>query len=121
MITSAEVHAPQECCGLLAGLGDAITHVFPAQNVLASETQFEIAPEELFHIFRAMRDAGLEHLGIYHSHPHSENVPSPRDIDRSYYPGAVHFIISLSPKAPSPVRGFRILDGVVTELVIITP
>jgi proteasome lid subunit RPN8/RPN11 len=120
MITSAEVHTPQECCGLLAGGSDAITHAFPAQNALGSTTAFEIAPQELFHLFRAMRDAGLEHLGIYHSHPRSDNVPSPRDIEHAYYPGAVHFIITLLPTAPQPVRAFRILDGVVTELTIVT-
>lgn len=120
MTVEARTHAPQECCGLLAGRGDTITHVFPAPNALASTTEFEIAPQELFRIFRAMRDSGLEHLGIYHSHPHSENAPSPRDIERAYYPGAVNFIISLLTNAPRPVRAFRILDGVVTELTIIT-
>jgi proteasome lid subunit RPN8/RPN11 len=120
MIASAEVHAPQECCGLLAGGSDAIAHAFPAQNALGSTTAFEIAAQELFHLFHAMRDAGLEHLGIYHSHPHTENVPSPRDIEQAYYPGAVHFIITLLPSAPRPVRAFRILDGVVTELNILS-
>jgi [CysO sulfur-carrier protein]-S-L-cysteine hydrolase len=119
MIASAEVHAPQECCGLLAGHGDKITHVFPAQNVLSSTTSFEIASAELFHLFHAMRDAGLEHLGIYHSHPHSENVPSSRDIENAHYPGAVQFIITLLPGAPRPVRAFRIIDGVATELDIL--
>jgi proteasome lid subunit RPN8/RPN11 len=120
ILAEARAHAPQECCGLLAGRDTMISHVFPAPNVLGSATEFEIAPEELFHIFRAMRDAGLEHLGIYHSHPHSENAPSPRDIERAYYPGAVNFIVSLLPNAPRPVRAFRILDGVVTEFTIVT-
>ena len=83
-----------ECCGLLAGSGGCIPHLRPAHNALASATAYEIAPEELFRLFRQMRERGLDHLGIYHSHPATDNAPSPSDIARAYYPDAAWFIVS---------------------------
>ena len=67
---------------------------------------------------RAIREAGLELLGIYHSHPRGENCPSPRDIERAYYPDVAYFILSLDPNVPHPVRAFSIRDGKVEELSV---
>ncbi len=107
-----------ECCGLLAGRDAVITAIFPARNALASPVAFEIAPEELFRLFRRMRAMGLEHLGIYHSHSTGENFPSARDIERAFYPDAAYLIVSLQPGAAQPVRAFTIRDGNVSELAI---
>jgi proteasome lid subunit RPN8/RPN11 len=107
-----------ECCGLLAGREGVITTLYPATNVLASATRYEIAPEELFRLFRRMRAAGFELLGIYHSHPSGENFPSALDIERAYYPEAAYFILSPVPEAARPVRAFHICDGQVQELDI---
>ena len=65
---------------------------------------------------RAIRGAGLELLGIYHSHAHGPNEPSERDIERAYYPDAAYFI--LSPVAARPNRAFSIRDGKAIELEI---
>ncbi len=43
---------------------------------------------------REMRAAGLDLLGIYHSHPNGKNEPSQRDIERAYYPDAAYFVVS---------------------------
>jgi len=118
MLREARGRPGEECCGLLAGRDGVVTEAFPATNALGSATAFEIAPAELFRIFRAMRAAGLEHMGIYHSHPSGENAPSARDVERAYYPEAVHFILSPSPEAPRAVRAFEIRDGAVRELMI---
>jgi proteasome lid subunit RPN8/RPN11 len=103
---------------LLAGRHGEITAVFTAHNSLASANAYEIAPRELFALIKEIRAQGLEFLGIYHSHPNTENVPSATDIERAYYPDAPYFIISPKPDAPRPVRAFRIRDGKVTELSI---
>jgi proteasome lid subunit RPN8/RPN11 len=102
----------QECCGLLAGRDGVITEIFPAPNALRSGTEFEIAPQELFRIFRAMREAGLEHLGIYHSHPAGPAAPSARDVERAFYPDSAYFVIAAEAKA------FVIREGSVEELQI---
>jgi proteasome lid subunit RPN8/RPN11 len=107
-----------ECCGLLVGVGGVITKIFPAKNALASPSAYDVAPQELFQLFRRIREEGLEHLGIYHSHPTTENAPSPRDIELAAYPNEAYFIISPLPAAPRPVRAFSIRDGRVQELKI---
>jgi proteasome lid subunit RPN8/RPN11 len=109
----------EECCGLLAGRHGAIAQAFPAQNVaehLASA--YEIAPKELFRIMREIRAAGLELVGIYHSHPRGDNQPSPRDVERAYYPDAAYFILSPRADAPEPIRAYSIRDGRWTQLEI---
>jgi len=66
-----------------------------------------------------MRAAGLEHLGIYHSHPTGDNAPSPRDLEQAYYPDAAYFIISPLPDAPQAIRAFAIRDNTCAELNVI--
>jgi proteasome lid subunit RPN8/RPN11 len=107
-----------ECCGLLAGRGGVISTVLPAKNALASATAFDIAPAELFRLFHRMRELGLDHLGIYHSHPAGDNAPSPSDIARAYYPAVAYIILSPRAGAPKPVRAFSIQNEEVEELGI---
>jgi proteasome lid subunit RPN8/RPN11 len=118
MMEAASADVTRECCGLLAGRDGSFTTIFPAQNALASATAYEIAPQELFAAFREIRAQNLVFLGIYHSHPQTENIPSPTDIGRAYYPDAIHFIISPKSDAPKPIRAFRISDDNFTELSI---
>ena len=92
--------------------------MLPAPNALASPTAFEIAPVELFRLVREMRAQDLDHLGIYHSHPAGENSPSPRDVERAFYPDLAYFILSLRPAASQPIRAFSIRDGNVNEFAI---
>jgi [CysO sulfur-carrier protein]-S-L-cysteine hydrolase len=118
LLAAARRDPSHECCGLLAGRAGEITTIFAAQNSLSSSKAYEIAPRELFSIFRKIRAENLELLGIYHSHPETKNTPSAKDIAYAYYPDALYFIISPKPDAPKPIRAFRIRDGNVTELSI---
>lgn len=119
MLLHARREPQIECCGLLAGRDDIITTIFPAQNALASATTYEIASQQLFRFFRAMREQGLIHLGLYHSHPAGENAPSARDIEQAFYPDQVYFILSTRQDAPRAVRAFSIREGRIQELEII--
>lgn len=118
LLAHARREGALECCGLLAGRDGVISTALPARNALASETSFEIAPAELFEMFRLMRARGLEHMGIYHSHPVGENAPSSRDIGKAYYPGVAYFIISPTPGASNAVRAFAIQEDAAEELPI---
>lgn len=111
----------QECCGLLAGRDEVITHIFPARNAHSQPaTAYEIAPQELFRVMKEIRAQQLELMGIYHSHPRGENRPSQSDIARGFYPDTPYFILSPPGDAPQPVRAFLIRDDDVTELRIET-
>jgi proteasome lid subunit RPN8/RPN11 len=116
---AAREHPDQECCGLLAARNGIITMQLPAANALASATVYEIAPRELFALFRRIRVEQLDFAGIYHSHPSTDNIPSPRDIERAFYPDASYLIISPRADAPAPIRAFRIRAARVAELEII--
>ena len=115
----ARSNPDEECCGLLAGRHGVITQAFPARNAAEHPaTAYEIAPKELFRVMREIRASGLELLGIYHSHPNGDNQPSPRDVERAYYPDAVYFILSPRRDATGPIRAYSIRDGHWIELRI---
>jgi proteasome lid subunit RPN8/RPN11 len=120
MIAHAGREPQTECCGLLAGSDGVISAIFPATNSLSSPKVYEIAPRELFQLFRAIREAGLTHLGQYHSHLFTENFPSASDIEQAGYPDHAYFIVSLRADALTPVRAFSIREGCVLELEIIS-
>ncbi len=104
---------------MLAGRHGAIAQAYPAQNAAERPaTAYEIPPKQLFRIMREIRAAGLELLGIYHSHPNGDNQPSPRDVERAYYPDAAYLILSPRADAPKPIRAFSIRDGDWMELRI---
>jgi proteasome lid subunit RPN8/RPN11 len=108
-----------ERCGLLAGCDGVISRVLHAHNIAGDPaTQYEMAPAELIQLMREIRGAGLQLLGIYHSHPHGTNEPSRTDIARAYYADAAYFIITPQPYEERPVRAFSIRDGDVSELQI---
>ena len=120
MLAHARRETHIECCGLLAGRDGEITSIVPATNALSSATAYEIEPRELFEMFRYLSKKELTHLGQYHSHLSTENVPSPTDIEQAGYPDQAYFIVSLRTDAPNPIRAFSIRDGVVKELDIIS-
>ena len=119
MRSEAEREPQQECCGLLAGCDGVISRSYPVANGAANPAiAYEIAPRDLFRIMREIRAAGLELLGIYHSHPTGDNYPSLRDIERAFYSEAAYFILSARLDAPKALRAFSICDGKVAELEI---
>jgi proteasome lid subunit RPN8/RPN11 len=115
MVAHARDELPNEACGLLAGHGERVTHAFRAHNKEQSRVRYEIDPQDLIRLFRTMCDARLEHVGIYHSHTHSEAYPSATDIRLAYYPDALYFIVSLMNREAPRVRAFRIREGRVSE------
>jgi len=119
LMEHARANPSEECCGLLVGRAGAISRSFPATNIAsAPATAYEIAPRELFGLMREIRRTGLELLGIYHSHPAGENVPSALDIERAYYPDVAYFIISPRVGEPKPIRAFSIREGHANEFDI---
>ena len=118
MVEHAEQEAPLECCGLLMGQAGRITRIRRMQNLARSPIRYEMVPRELFQFFKDLRASGLDHLGIYHSHPSSPAFPSATDISQAFYPDCTYVILSLlAPDSPS-VRAFSIVEGVVAELAI---
>ena len=115
IIQHAREDVPLECCGLLMGQGNLISHLRRMKNALQSPISYSMEPRALLRFFKELRSLQLIHLGIYHSHPTSEAYPSSVDVEQAYYPDCTYFIASLrNPRSPS-VRAFSILDRTVQE------
>ena len=109
----------EEVCGFLAGCEGTITRAFAAKNTATNPPRaYDVTPKEIVEKMREIREANLEFLGIYHSHPNSANEPSPTDIELAAYPNAAYFILLPQANAVQPVRAFSIRDGIVDELKI---
>lgn len=107
---------PNEVCGLVAGEpdDDLVQVVYPCHNAEESPVVYTLDP--LDHL-RADRDAerrGLEIIGVYHSHTHTEAYPSPTDVAKAPDPGWHYILVSLKDHEPV-VRSFRIVDDEITE------
>ena len=110
---------PLEACGLLAGParddGPAeVSAVFPTENLAASARVYEVEPRGLLRADREAEAAGLQLIGVYHSHTHTEAKPSPTDIAQAPDPGWHYVLVSLRDTAPS-VRSWRIEGGKIAE------
>lgn len=107
---------PEEGCGILAGSDCAITHFFPIPNQDASPRSFSFEPRAYLEAIRRMRNEGLTWLGIVHSHPQTDPIPSARDISQWHYPDLTHWILSLKEKEPR-LSAYRIQNGRVTPVI----
>jgi proteasome lid subunit RPN8/RPN11 len=106
---------PNEACGLVAAKEGIPVRVIVMRNADASPATYRLDPEEQFEAFETLDAEGLELFGIFHSHTHSEAYPSPTDRRQAFYPEARYLILSLRDRTRPAIRGFRILDGEVTE------
>jgi [CysO sulfur-carrier protein]-S-L-cysteine hydrolase len=109
---------PEEACGLLGGRpeGDSVDAVvcWPGRNLAASATLYELDPADHLRADREAEDLGLEIVGVFHSHTHTEAYPSPTDVARAPDPTWHYVLVSLAGAEPV-VRSFHIRDGVITE------
>ena len=107
---------PYECCGLLAGPpgGERVNSFTACRNAAQSARVYTVDPLDHLHAEQAAEAAGWEIIGVAHSHTHTEPYPSPTDIAQAPDPNWYYLIVSLKRESPE-VRGFRIVDGVVTE------
>lgn len=119
MLAQARSEAPNECCGLLLGRGGRTERVVPGTNVDRSPVTYNMDPQELYQAHRLMEAEGLDLAAIYHSHPRTRAFPSSTDVAKAMYPDATYVIISLQDAAHPEVRAFRILEGQVSEGIVI--
>lgn len=85
MRAHVEAEAPLEACGLLGGRDGVVQAVIPVTNAERSPVRFRMEPGEQLRAFEQLEAAGLEVVGIFHSHPQGPAVPSPADIAEARY------------------------------------
>lgn len=83
LIEHATKSAPNESCALLFGNEDintcTVKDIFLTENTERSPINFTISNEELLAGYKEAERKGLDVIGIFHSHPHSEARPSMTD------------------------------------------
>jgi proteasome lid subunit RPN8/RPN11 len=85
MVAHAEKIFPKESCGVMLGLDGVVQEAVPLPNVYTGpqEDFFVLDPHDLNRVDAHARQAGLEVLGIFHSHPDCDAYFSRRDLEHS--------------------------------------
>jgi len=115
IVEQAKREYPYECCGILASKDDKVVAIHPLTNVDKSSVTYLANGAQQLAAIRAVEDASLTLAAIYHSHPTSPAYPSQTDVRLAYYPEAAYLIASLQNVGAPVIKGFRILDGKITE------
>ncbi len=116
LVAQALDEAPLECCGLLAGdpATGRVQRYFRCTNAAASARVYTVAGRDQLRATRQAEDAGLEIIGVVHSHTHTPPYPSATDITQAPDPTWHYAIVSLALAEPT-LRSYRIADGAAYE------
>ena len=123
MLDEVNAHAhetlPAECCGVLIGRSDEIVEAVRARNLSNDPNRYVLDPQDHIGARRAARERGLEVVGFYHSHTHSEPEPSIADLAEATYPGHLYLIVR-PLREGAKVRVFRFERGAFLEVGFVT-
>jgi proteasome lid subunit RPN8/RPN11 len=117
IVAHAREGVPNEVCGLIAGrpeTPDAVELVYRCRNAKQSPVVYEVDSLDMLKADRDAESRGLQIVGVYHSHTHTEAYPSPTDVRQAPDPEWHYMLVSLQHDEPVG-RSFRIVDGEITE------
>lgn len=104
---------PYESCGVLIGQRaaerTAVTELTHARNRNSERAadRFDLDPEDLMRADRRAREAGLEIVGIWHTHPDHPACPSETDRQNAW-PDWSYLIVSVNDGVAGEVRSWRL-------------
>lgn len=107
---------PHETCGLLLGVRSGNQHLVSQVrrahnlNVERAEDRYELDPDDFLSGDREARAAGLDIVGIWHSHPDHPARPSATDRDGAW-PGWSYLIVSVGREGVGEIRSWRLNGG----------
>ena len=120
IIEHARTGYPAEVCGIIAGVGGEGQALHRGRNQSPTpHVAFELDAETVARQIE-FEDQGLTLAAIYHSHPDGPEIPSTTDVRQAYYPDSIYLICSLADFARPVVRGFRIQNGSVSEVKLVS-
>src|SRR5579872_5759734 len=107
---------PDEACGLLAGdpSTGVVERCYPARNAAESAKLYTVDPRDHLRADRDAEERGIEIMGVFHSHTHTDAYPSPTDVAQAPDPGWHYVLVSLRDTHPV-VRSYRIREEAVEE------
>lgn len=127
LIAHAREGDPDEVCGVLAGPDGRVSRVFRVRNTADAVSadggvfrdresgvasagrkpvHYYMDPRDQLRVYNEVDDLGLDVIGYYHSHTHSEARPSPTDIRLATDLTPYYVLVSLLE--PATVRAWRI-------------
>jgi desampylase len=127
LIDHAREGNPDEVCGVLAGRDGRVERVFRVQNTAdrvpaergvfrdrdtgaasagRKPVHYYMDPRDQLRVYNEIDDLGLDVIGYYHSHTHSEARPSPTDVRLATDLTTYYVLVSLVE--PAAVRAWRI-------------
>ena len=107
---------PDEACGLLAGdvTAGQVEAVYPTRNVAGSAKLYTVDPRQHLQADRDDEQRGMEIMGVFHSHTHTDAYPSPTDVAQAPDPDWHYVLVSLRDSRPV-LRSFRIVRARISE------
>lgn len=116
----ARAGAPNEVCGLLLGSSTArgalVQRIHPGRNrnVEQPSSRYELDPTDLLAAEESARKSGQQVIGVYHSHPEQDAVPS--ELDRvGAWAGWSYVILSVFGGEVRDLRAWRLVDDLLLE------
>jgi proteasome lid subunit RPN8/RPN11 len=108
---------PNECVGFLAGISSGrVSAVFPLVNVAGDATSFYAAEASgVIRALKAIKNQHLELVGIYHSHPQHEAIPSQTDLEKAAW-DVPYLILDVQN---NQARAWGLLDGMLEIPVMV--
>ena len=117
IVVHARRDAPQEACGIIIGIGTQAKQVIPLANTADDPLhRYEVDPAGFV---RAVLAAEQQLIGIYHSHPGGDPIPSPTDVHEAAYPDAAYLIVGHKDHIPR-LAAWHIDGSVVERLPLVT-
>ena len=120
---------PEEACGLFLGplakdstATGIVSHVYPCRNAEGSARTYKIADVDYLRADNDARAQGLDIVGGWHSHTHTDPYPSATDVKKAppLGPNFIFVIVSLRLAEPS-LRAYQIKGEEIVELAVEVP
>ena len=100
---------PHECCGALLGTAGVVREAYALPNTTEEgpRRRFLVRPDDYRVAEQRARQAGLELLGFYHSHPDHPARPSQYDLDHAW-PSFSYVIVSVIAGADTKLTSWQL-------------
>lgn len=120
MVESCLEAYPLEGCGLVAAVNteSEIIWAYPCRNAASSSRIYELDPRDFMAAEDRADAEGLEIVGVYHSHTHTDAYPSPTDVNQAPVPSWHYLLVSLAGVRPV-IRSYRIVNGNISETPVV--
>ncbi len=118
IVEHAQAEYPREACGVIAGTSERAAEIIPIPNTADDPLRaYVMEPRALVAAFARLEQRHLELIGFYHSHPHSDPIPSPSDVQLATYPGIPYLIVGLKDGS-ARLAAWNLLPGKVEAVLV---